>query len=442
MRKGQAKRKTANLRRRVTVKLQPKAKHLVRLAQTAYLHSQLYNAALQERIDAWRKGRISITFIGQCASLKEIRADDPAYGGLNHSSMAGTLRRVDLAFAAFFRRVAENKKLPINRQQPVGFPRFKSARRFKGWQYSRHGNGHRVYFADGEDKGLPLWRHGHIYLQGIGKLRFRGLSHFTGEIRHATIVRKCGDWYASIVVEGKPQRDGGTGAIGLDWGVKTFASTVNELGQTGTEPNERLFWKHQKKIIGDLRAQSAAHRRKSRSKRMAKRHLRIGRAHRKLANQRKDRAHKLSAKLVAENGVIFTEELNARNITRSAKGTVEAPGVNVAQKAGLNRSILDTAPGMLNAMMRYKAEEAGTEIVFLDTRKWKPSQTCPKCWAVKKKTLAERHHRCPCGFEADRDHSAALVMLLVGLASRGSGRASGRLAPGNPILSGEAASVG
>ena len=415
------------VRRRITVRIYPKAKHARRLDHTAFLHCQLYNAALEERIDAWRKGRLSISYTAQCASVKTIRADDAEYAGVTHTSLQSTLRRVDLAFAAFFRRVAANKSLPKDKRQPVGFPRFKSARRFKGWSYIRHGNGHRVHFADGEERGLPIWQHGHIYLQNIGKLRFRGASRFTGEIRHATILRRCEQWYASIVVEGHAQRDAGTGAVGLDWGVKTFASTVNDLGESGQEPNERLFWKHQDKIVDELRAQSEALRRASRSKRTRQRHLRIGRSHRKLGNQRKDRAHKLSAKLVGRYGAIFTEELKARNITRSAKGTAEAPGVNVAAKAGLNRSILDTAPGMLNAMLKYKAEEAGTELVFLDTRKWKPSQTCPNCWAVRKKTLAERHHRCPCGFEADRDHAAAAVMLVVGLASqRGAGRAPGR----------------
>lgn len=431
------------VRRRVTVRLYPRKKHARCLDRTAMLHCRLYNAALEERIDAWRKSRVPISFVDQSASLKTIRADDPEYAAVNHTSLQATLRRVDLAFAAFFRRVAANKNLPKKKRQPVGFPRFKSVRRFKGWGYMRHGNGHRVHFNDGAERGLPIWKHGHIYLQNIGCVRFRGMSQFTGEIRHATIMRRCEQWFANIVVEGRPQRDAGTGAVGLDWGVKTFASTFNDQGEKGQEPNERLFWAHQEAVVGELRKQSKALRRKSRSKRTAKRHLRIGRAHRKLANRRKDRAHKLSAKLVHRYRAIYTEELKAPNITRSAKGTVESPGVNVAAKAGLNRSILDTAPGMMNAMLRYKAEEAGTELVFIDTRKWKPSQTCPKCWAVKKKTLAERHHRCPCGFEADRDHAAAAVLLIVGLAlQRGVERASGGFAPGNPILSGEADRVG
>ncbi len=102
-------------------------------------------------------------------------------------------------------------------------------------------------------------------------------------------------------------------------------------------------------------------------------------------------------------------------MTTSARGTAEAPGRNVAQKAGLNRSILDTAPaGFLN-MLRYKAEEAGAEFLEAKTRELKPSQRCLDCGAVRKKTLAERHHDCDCGCRLGRDEAAARVLLSWGL---------------------------
>ncbi|MPQ96102.1 transposase [Thioclava sp. JE_KL1] len=104
------------------------------------------------------------------------------------------------------------------------------------------------------------------------------------------------------------------------------------------------------------------------------------------------------------------------NMTGSARGTAEALGRNLAQKAGLNRSILDTAPaGYLN-MLRYKAEEAGAEFLEAKTRELKPSQRCPDCGAVRKKTLAERHHDCDCGCRLGRDEAAALVLLRWELA--------------------------
>lgn len=101
--------------------------------------------------------------------------------------------------------------------------------------------------------------------------------------------------------------------------------------------------------------------------------------------------------------------------TASAKGTVEDPGENVAQKAGLNRAILDATPGAFLNMLATKAEEAGCELVILNTRKEKPSQTCPACLAVQKKALKQRTHACGCGFKATRDQASALAMLAKGL---------------------------
>lgn len=79
-----------------------------------------------------------------------------------------------------------------------------------------------------------------------------------------------------------------------------------------------------------------------------------------------------------------TEELTLKNMTRSAAGTVEEPGKQVAQKAGLNREMLDTAPGLFTSLFRYKVLETGGEWVDAPTRKLKPSQRCPQCWHVAK----------------------------------------------------------
>lgn len=100
-------------------------------------------------------------------------------------------------------------------------------------------------------------------------------------------------------------------------------------------------------------------------------------------------------------------------MTRSARGTMESPGRNVAQKAGLNRSILDTAPARFHAMLRTKAEEAGSEVVEAPTRTLRPTQRCHACWQLpeRRKTLSERTHACGCGTTCDRDENAARVLL-------------------------------
>ena len=99
-------------------------------------------------------------------------------------------------------------------------------------------------------------------------------------------------------------------------------------------------------------------------------------------------------------------------MTRSARGTLETPGRNVVQKAGLNRSTLDAAPAVVLNMLRYKAEEAGSE--FFEARP-KPSQRCPDCGTLCNKGLSERQHRCGCGCSLGRDKAAARVLLQWGL---------------------------
>jgi len=414
------KRVISGVRRRWTVRLYPSLKQTKALEATAALHCELYNAALQERRDAYRLHKKSISHTDQALSLKEVKMVRPEFCDVTQMAQNATLRRVELAFAAFFRRCKERKKAKKSAKlkdddsaKNVGYPRFKSAKRYRGWDYPRHGNGCKLYPETVLVDDEPQWRNGKLYLQHIGKIKFRGRTSYVGQITTVTIRRHAGLWFASIVVESEPRRTAGEGVAGLDWGVETFATLAYGSGDYVQIANDRLFAQQQGSAKERQRAASSALKGK-RSKRAQRKHLRIARAHTALANRRKDRAHKQSAKLIAKHAAIFTEELHIANMTASAKGALVVPGKNVRQKAGLNREILDTAPGMFFNMMRYKAEEAGCWIVFFDTRKYKPSQTCPGCAFVRKKPLSERQHVCDCGFAATRDQAAALNLLAAG----------------------------
>ena len=121
-------------RRKVTYKLYPSAGQAQALLALLRQHKDLWNAALEERIDAWRKAGISIGYQDQCKSLTQVRgelADDWA----NCSSQQITLRRLDKAFMAFFDR--------CRRGQAPGFPRFKSLARMPGIGFKGHGDGWR-----------------------------------------------------------------------------------------------------------------------------------------------------------------------------------------------------------------------------------------------------------------------------------------------------------
>jgi putative transposase len=298
-----------------------------------------------------------------------------------------------LAFAAFYRR-CRNGETP-------GFPRFRSFERYSGWGYKTPGDG--FGFVPGDGNG-----HGKLRLSGIGAIPVRGRARTPGDVRTCEIAHKGDRWYASLSIACRPQRAGGDRAAGMDWGVETFATIAYENDTFGAIDNPRFFAAMKSQL--DTAQRDLACKAKG-SRNRAKARRRVSAIHRKTAAKRLDFLHQTSAKLVARSWLIATESLSIKNMTASAKGTVESPGRNVAQKAGLNREILATSPSAFLAMTRYKAAEAGVGFASIPTRRVKPSQTCSGCWRRRKKSLSQRTHVCTCGVILSRDQNAARVML-------------------------------
>lgn len=406
--------------RTLSFRLYPSRLQAEALARKHGMLKDLWNAALEERIGAWRKG-VRISRSDQEKALREIRLDVGGWQGLVHTHEAQVvLKRLDLAFQAFFRRIKAGQK--------PGFPRFRSAERFPGWGYKEHGNGFRVEMREG-------WRHGHVKLFGIGRMRMRGIARTPGRICKADVLRDAFGWRLSVVVETDcAERAPATGpAAGMDWGVSTFATLALEDGSFSEVANPRHLDAEAETLREKSRSLSALSRARKISRSAARRaRKRLARAHAKVAARRKDFLHQTSARLAARHPLIATEALTVRNMTGSARGTAEAPGRNVAQKAGLNRSILDTAPAAFLNMLRYKAEEAGSEYLEANTRRLKPSQRCPSCGTIRKKGLSDRHHDCSCGCSLGRDEAAALVLLRWGLEEVAARAASSQPANGHP----------
>jgi putative transposase len=230
----------------------------------------------------------------------------------------------------------------------------------------------------------------------------------------ADVMRKADGWLLSLVAACEPHRERtGEGVVGMDWGVETYATTCTGPMAFGVVENNRFLAAEQDALREEQRALSNALRGK-RSKRAGKAKRALARRSRRLANRRKDRTHQVTARLVRDHAVIITEALSIPNMTVSAKGTVEKPGSNVKQKAGLNRAILDTAPGSFLSILRCKAEEANAQLILVNTRKHKPSQTCPVSGVVRKKSLGERTHTLPDGRVITRDQAAAWVLWNIG----------------------------
>lgn len=372
-------------KRRVEYRLYPKSNQIDILLDMLRKHQLIYNAALEQRITAYRKQGISVNYYQQAKELTELRAELLEFKALNAQSCQNTLKRVDRSFQNFFRGCKEGAK-------KVGFPRFKSFARYPGWGYNTHGDGWRLFTED---------RHHYLRLSGVGHIRMRGKARTQGKPKTLDIVYKQGKWYASVVFECEPERKQNvvTSAVGLDWGVETFATLAHDDDNKYTAIENKRHLRSELNRLKQL--QRDCSRKKRGSRNWAKAKKRIATLHAKIARKRRDFLHQTSTQIVKENSLIAVEKLNIKGMTSSGG----------KRKKGLNREVLSTAPGAFHGMLKYKAEEAGTRYIEVPTRKVKPSQTCSGCGKQEKKALQQRRHECPCGTRLSRDENAARVIL-------------------------------
>ena len=175
------------------------------------------------------------------------------------------------------------------------------------------------------------------------------------------------------------------------------------------------YYRRAKKTLE--KRQQALSRKKQGSHRRERTKKLIGKAHRKIANQRRDFHHKQSRKLVNRYQVIVFEDLQIANLVKRPKvkqdeETGQYLPNGAAAKGGLNKSILDAGWGMFVGMCSSKAAGAGRTL--LKVSPYATSQVCSSCGTVRKKTLEERWHSCNCGAEMDRDVNAAKNILVLG----------------------------
>ena len=245
------------------------------------------------------------------------------------------------------------------------------------------------------------------------------------EIRSYTVSRNADRWYVSFLVKfSEPIRRSTTkraraaGAVGVDLGVKYLASlSDSEAPQRfpnlkfaeglpslenprWTEVSSRRLHKLQRALA---RSQKGSNRRS----RLVKQ---IARLHHMTALRRESNLHQLTKKLSTGYTLVGLEDLNVSGMTASARGTVENPGKNVAQKSGLNRVVLDAAFGVFRYQLEYKTAWYGSTLEKID-RYFASSQTCSECGrkAKTKLTLRDRVFDCAyCGNMMDRDFNAAV----------------------------------
>lgn len=388
--------------RNITFRLYPTPKQKSILEEWLGLHRELYNAALQERRDAYQKCGISLSYNDQQNQLPGVKEARPELTFLGSHALQETVRRVDRAFRAFFRRLR-------NGENP-GFPRFKGKTRFHSFTYPDPA-GWKIL----EQKN----RKGKLRITNLGTIRMRGkprVALANGEPRTLTIRRRNDKWYATVGVRYPKEKVSRNRAysnrsVGIDVGAHSLVATSD--GDLLANP---------KPLSGALERLKKTQRELSRKKKFSrnwnKAKRKLARLHEKVRNRRLDTLHQLSSVLTFIYSFIAIENLSLRNMTRSARGTKEKPGKRVKQRARLNRSMLDASIGLFFSMLEYKAEEAGIRLEKVPANG--TSQRCSRCGECVPKDLSVRIHRCPkCGLVLDRDINAARNILFLGLAQAG-----------------------
>jgi putative transposase len=318
------------------VVLQPTVRQVVALGELVDAQRELYNAALEERIGAWRYEQRPVTRFEQ---FGELTGWDHPLLRFGLCPARGTLTRLDRAFTAFYRRCRNG--------ETAGFPRFKSAARFDSVEYPDRS----CWRLDVHRDGV-----GRLHLKGVGSIRFRGAKRgLRGEPKTITLRREGHRWRVTVFcanVAAQPLPATGRD-VGIDVGVSELVATSD--GDLYRNP------RHLGVSLGKLAAAQrlvAGRQRGSRRRRHAV--AQVARLHRKIARQRRDHHHLVSRRLVDANDLIVHENLRIVNMVRrpapqpNTNGGFDPNGA--AAKAALNREIHAAGWGQLLRYIAYKAE--------------------------------------------------------------------------------------
>ena len=409
--------------RKATIAFKPRSdRQRAKLLHALACTQETYNAALQERRDAYRHpSKTSLGLFDQFTALTTVREDRPDVFAYGIQPLRWALRRVDEAFSAFYARAALG--------QTPGYPRFKSRARFDTLGYD-----------ETTSWKLDLDR-ATLYVQGVGDIpltraavrQFRRLVDRGGVPKTLTLTRANREgtaWRAAIAFTGitanrLPDSDDADALVGVDRGVVVPAAlSTGDLLEFPADVAARL--EQLRACIEDLQRERAAKKKYSRSWRHLSKKIR--RLHSKATNITDNWARHTAKALVAAHADIAVEDLHLVAMTKSAKGTIETPGVNVAAKAGLNRSLAEVAPGKLARLIAVKAEDAGRRMWAVPAQY--TSQECSACHVIDAASRITRdvYYCAACGHYAHADINAALVVAYRGQCAKDAWEQAGRAA--------------
>ncbi|MCX4270050.1 MAG: IS200/IS605 family element RNA-guided endonuclease TnpB [Lachnospiraceae bacterium] len=356
-------------------RIYPNNEQKVQLAKTFGCCRFVYNQTLAYRKNAYEKEKKSVSRT-DCNNYcnRELKKEYEWLKEVDKFALTNAIYHMDAAYRKFFKEHA-------------GYPKFKR----------KHDN-HKSYTTNFTNGNIALdFESGKIKLPKLGKIKAKLHREFDGQIKSATISQvPSGKYYVSILVETEHGELPQTGKnIGLDLGIKDLCITSD--GKKYGNP--KIIKKHERKLAKLQR--QLAHKEKG-GRNYYKQRRKIALCHEKITNTRKDYLHKVSHKIISENQVIVSENLQIKNMVRNHH---------------LAKSISDVSWYELTRQLEYKAAWNGRKYIKIDTF-YASSQICSECGYQNAgtKDLSVRKWVCTvCGAKQDRDINAARNILTEGL---------------------------
>lgn len=348
----------------------------------------VYNRAiaLQQESQKAEGGYIRYEEMAKCLPLWKRDTDTAWLKEPPSQALQQTLMDLNKGFQKFFKKQA-------------GYPKFKK----KGQHDS---------FRFPDAKQLKLEENNkRIFLPKLGWMRYRKSRGIEGSIRNATISLRGGKWYISIQTQREMDEPihPSQSVLGIDLGITLLAALSTKEAILPISSFRKMEEK-----LAHLQRQLAKKKKGSRNARKI-RH-KIQKCHVRIANIRNDHLHKATTTLCKNHAVLVVENLQVKEMSQSAKGTIENPGKNVKKKSKLNKSILDQGWGEFVRQITYKQQWMGGYVIKVAPQY--TSQRCSCCgYTAKENRPTQAKFRClKCGHTENADINAAKNIEAAGRA--------------------------
>jgi len=341
----------------------------------------IYNYFLDDKIKEYKDTSKSKSAYDQIKLIPSLTKEYPWLKEGDSCALRNSLFNLEDAYKRFY--------------NGSSYPKFKNKDKYSSYKTNNNiskykGKTYNSIKLDLENKLITLPKLKEVKIRG-----YRKLNKLIGIIKSTVIRKETGKYYVSVLIEEELIKPifNPNNIIGIDLGIKDLVITSNHEKIKNTIKN------YNKRLKG---LQKALARAKVGSKNRYKLKIKIQRLFQKIRNSGKHLIHNITNKLITENDIIITENLDIKNMY---------------QNHNIAKSLTNTPLGELIRVLKYKCEWKNKKLIQID-RYYPSSRICSKCGYKneKVKNLAIRKWKCPkCHTMHDRDYNASENILFEGI---------------------------